>query len=108
MRVEEAIGIARPPETVWAVVADPRNEPRSDMRKVLPVSRERLPFVRRELLANLDSGASSQANGAVEAAPATSGRERSVSKAFGQEVGCVVGPFTPMSMAFRSREARSA
>ena len=28
MRVEEAIGIARPPETVWAVVADPRNDPR--------------------------------------------------------------------------------
>jgi uncharacterized protein YndB with AHSA1/START domain len=27
-RVEEAIGIARPPETVWAVVADPRNDPR--------------------------------------------------------------------------------
>jgi uncharacterized protein YndB with AHSA1/START domain len=27
MRVEEAIGIARPPETVWAVVADPRNDP---------------------------------------------------------------------------------
>jgi len=28
MTVEEAIGIARPPETVWAVVADPRNDPR--------------------------------------------------------------------------------
>jgi len=28
MRVEEAIRIARPPETVWAVVADPRNDPR--------------------------------------------------------------------------------
>jgi uncharacterized protein YndB with AHSA1/START domain len=28
MRVDEVIGIARPPETVWAVVADPRNDPR--------------------------------------------------------------------------------
>jgi uncharacterized protein YndB with AHSA1/START domain len=28
MRVEEAVGIAQPPETVWAVVADPRNDPR--------------------------------------------------------------------------------
>ncbi len=28
MRVEEAIGVARPPETVWALVADPRNDPR--------------------------------------------------------------------------------
>jgi uncharacterized protein YndB with AHSA1/START domain len=28
MRVEEAIGIARPPDQVWAVVADPRNDPR--------------------------------------------------------------------------------
>jgi uncharacterized protein YndB with AHSA1/START domain len=28
VRVEEAIKIARPPETVWAVVADPRNDPR--------------------------------------------------------------------------------
>ena len=28
MRVEETIGIARPPETVWAVVADPHNDPR--------------------------------------------------------------------------------
>jgi uncharacterized protein YndB with AHSA1/START domain len=28
VRVEEAIGIAQPPETVWAVVADPQNDPR--------------------------------------------------------------------------------
>lgn len=28
MRVEEAIGIAQPPEMVWAVVADPHNDPR--------------------------------------------------------------------------------
>jgi uncharacterized protein YndB with AHSA1/START domain len=28
MRVEEAIGIARPPEAVWAVVADPHNDSR--------------------------------------------------------------------------------
>lgn len=28
MRVEETIGIAQPPETVWAVVADPSNDPR--------------------------------------------------------------------------------
>ena len=28
MRVEEAIVIARPPEQVWAVVADPRGDPR--------------------------------------------------------------------------------
>lgn len=27
-RVEEAIGIAQTPDTVWAVVADPRNDPR--------------------------------------------------------------------------------
>jgi len=28
LRVEEAIGIARPPQTVWAMVADPRKDPR--------------------------------------------------------------------------------
>jgi uncharacterized protein YndB with AHSA1/START domain len=28
VRVEEAIGIARPLETVWAVISDPRNDPR--------------------------------------------------------------------------------
>jgi uncharacterized protein YndB with AHSA1/START domain len=28
VRVEEAIDIARPPKTVWAVVADPLNDPR--------------------------------------------------------------------------------
>ncbi len=27
MRVEESIQIARPPENVWAVIADPRNDP---------------------------------------------------------------------------------
>jgi uncharacterized protein YndB with AHSA1/START domain len=28
VRVEEALAITRPPEAVWAVVADPRNDPR--------------------------------------------------------------------------------
>ncbi len=36
MRVEEEIRIAQPAETVWAVVADPRNDPRW-CRKVISV-----------------------------------------------------------------------
>jgi carbon monoxide dehydrogenase subunit G len=43
MRIEESIEIKRPPEAVWAVVADPQNDPRwcSKVKSVEPAGEDR-------------------------------------------------------------------